>query len=347
MKNQITKWHNEVPNIKPYYAVKSLPLENIIKHLASSNVNFDCASSNEIASVLKFSNPQNIVFANPSKSLDDIKYANDRNVNVMVVDSIEEIIKMDSINPNLKKIIRIKSVENDSDIKFNSKFGATEDEVYALLDYIVNNKIKNYSDSFEGFSFHVGSKCKNEESYFLTIKNIFDNYFNYCIKKNLKIKIIDIGGGFTSYTNLTGLYKILDPFYEQLKEHNIKLIAEPGRYFAEPSIDLYCKVIAVKKRNNCYHITINDSVYSTFNGKLFDGQKYTPIPLWDSTDDEWVDCIIFGQTCDSIDVICQHIKLPLPKIGNVFKFQNIGAYSLAACYGKFNGFSEPKPIELE
>ena len=116
MKNQITKWHNEVPNIKPYYAVKSLPLENIIKHLASSTVNFDCASSSEIASVLKFSNPQNIVFANPSKSLDDIKYANDRNVNVMVVDSIEEIIKMDSVNPNLNKIIRIKSVEDDSDI---------------------------------------------------------------------------------------------------------------------------------------------------------------------------------------------------------------------------------------
>ena len=97
MKNQITKWHNEVPNIKPYYAVKSLPLENIIKHLASSTVNFDCASSSEIASVLKFSNPQNIVFANPSKSLDDIKYANDRNVNVMVVSNCKLLKKRELV----------------------------------------------------------------------------------------------------------------------------------------------------------------------------------------------------------------------------------------------------------
>jgi ornithine decarboxylase len=337
----VTKWHNELPNIKPYYAVKSLPLENILKHLSSSNVNFDCASRGEIESVLKFSNPQNIVYANPSKSIEDITYANSKKIDWMVVDSMEEIDKMNFINPNIKKIIRIKSVESDSDIKFNSKFGASEEEVYKMLDEISENK------SFEGFSFHVGSKCKNEESYYLTIKNIMDNYYNYCDKLKIPIKLIDIGGGFSSHTNLTSLYKILDPFYDTFKNNNIKLIAEPGRYFAEPAVDLYCKVIAVKKRGNIYHITVNDSVYSAFNGKLFDGQKFTPIPLWDSTNDEWVDCKIFGQTCDSLDVICNHVRLPLPKVDNVFKFQNMGAYSLAACYGKFNGFQEPKEIEME
>ena len=342
IKNQVTTWHNFLPNIKPYYAVKSLPLENILKHLASSNVNFDCASRGEIESVLKFSSPQNIIYANPSKSNDDIIYANKNKVNWMVVDSIEEIKKMDYIDPNIKKIIRVKAVENDSDIKFNSKFGASEEEVYKMLDILSDNK-----ETFEGFSFHVGSKCKNEESYYLTIKNIMDKYFNHCNKNNMPIKLIDIGGGFSSHNNLNLLHNILEPFYETFKTNNINLIAEPGRFFSEPSIDLYCKVIAVKKRDNCYHITVNDSVYSTFNGKLFDGQKYTPIPLWDSSGDEWVDCVIFGQTCDSLDVICPQIKLPLPKLNNVFKFQNMGAYSLAACYGKFNGFEEPREIELE
>jgi len=341
LKNQVTKWHNELPNIKPYYAVKSLPLENIIKHLASSNVNFDCASRGEIESVLKFSPPQNIIYANPSKSIDDIKYANNEKVNWMVVDSVEEIEKMNYINPNLKKVIRIKSVESDSDIKFNSKFGASQEEVIKMLDLLNHNK------TFAGFSFHVGSKCHNEESYYLTIKNIMDNYYNYCNKLKIPIKMIDIGGGFSSHTNLSSLNKILSPFYENFKQDNIKLISEPGRYFSEPSVDLYCKVIAVKKRDNIYHITVNDSVYSTFNGKLYDGQKFTPIPLWDSTNAEWVDCIIFGQTCDSLDVICNHVKLPLPKIDNVFKFQNMGSYSLAACYGKFNGFLEPKEIDID
>ena len=91
-----------------------------------SNVNFDCASRGEIESVLKYTNPQNIIYANPSKSDVDIMYANDKNVNWLVVDSVEEIQKMNFINPNLKKIIRVKAVENDSDIKFNSKFGASD-----------------------------------------------------------------------------------------------------------------------------------------------------------------------------------------------------------------------------
>lgn len=338
LKNQITKWHNEVPRIKPYYAVKSLPHENIIEHLAKENINFDCASKGEINSVLKYTQPKNIIYANPSKSVDDIKSANSNNIDLMVVDSIEEIEKMDSVNPNIKKIIRVQSVELNSDIKFNSKFGATPDEVITMLQLLSKNK------TFEGFSFHVGSKCKSEEAYYLTIKNIMDNYNHICMKNNMPIKLIDIGGGFSSYTNLSILNKILSPFYE-----NFKLIAEPGRYFAEPLIDLYAKVTCVKKRfiNNkpIYHITINDSVYSTFNGKLYDGQQYTPIPLYESN--EWVDCVIFGQTCDSLDVICEHIKLPLPKVDSVFKFQNMGAYSLAACYGKFNGFNPPKKIELE
>ena len=298
----------------------------------------------EIESVLKYSTPQNIVYANPSKSKDDISYANKHKVENMVVDSIEEIKKMDYINPNLKKIIRIQSVESNSDIKFNSKFGANEYEVFQIIDYLKSTN----STTFEGFSFHVGSKCKNEESYFLTIKNIMDNYYNYCIKKNMPIKLIDIGGGFSSHTNLTILSKILEPFYKKFKNEDIKMIAEPGRYFSQPAIDLYCKVISVKKRqNSIYHITVNDSVYSTFNGKLFDGQEYTPIPLWDSTDTQWVDCVIFGQTCDSLDVLCHNIKLPLPKLDDVFKFKNMGAYSLAACYGRFNGFNEPKELELE
>jgi ornithine decarboxylase len=267
-------------------------------------------------------------------------YANDKNVNWLVVDSVEEIQKMNFINPNLKKIIRVKAVENDSDIKFNSKFGASDGEVYKMLDLISN-------DTFEGFSFHVGSKCKNMESYYLTIKNIMDNYFNYCIKHQMPIKLIDIGGGFSYDSNLKTLNTALEPFYNTFEENKIKLISEPGRYFSANSIDLYCKVIAVKRKENCYHITINDSVYSTFNGKLFDGQQYMPIPLWESNESEWVDCVIFGQSCDSLDVICPKIKLPLPKVNHVFKFQNMGAYTLAACYGRFNGFEEPKEINLE
>jgi ornithine decarboxylase len=161
---------------------------------------------------------------------------------------------------------------------------------------------------------------------------------------NIPIKLIDIGGGFSSNTNLKLLNKVLEEFYDTFKKNDIKIISEPGRFFSASAIDLYCKVIAVKKRENCYHITINDSVYSTFNGKLFDDQKYIPIPLYQNN--EMVDCVIFGQSCDSIDKINDSIKLPLPKLNDILMFQNMGAYSIAAAEGKFNGFCPPSELNL-
>ena len=98
LKNQVTKWHNELPNIKPYYAVKSLPLENILKHLALSNVNFDCASYGEIKQILDLGiSSDRIIYANPYKSSTDIKYALDNKVPITVVDSVEELQKIKSI----------------------------------------------------------------------------------------------------------------------------------------------------------------------------------------------------------------------------------------------------------
>ena len=335
LKNQVTKWHNELPNIKPYYAVKSLPLENILKHLASSNVNFDCASRGEIQSVLKFSNPQNIIYANPSKSLYDITYSNNNNVNLMVVDSEEEIKKMDSIDPKIKKVIRIKAVELNSDIKFNSKFGATDEEVFKMLSLLKKN------NTFEGFSFHVGSKCKNEESYYLTIKNILDNYQNYCIKNNVPIKMIDIGGGFSSHTNLTILDKILTPFYKNFKDNNIKLIAEPGRYFAEKTHILVLNIIGkkiIKNEDNEKIIIyyLNDGIYGSFNCIYFDHSKPTISPFNERDGVQYKSCL-FGPTCDSIDLIADNIMLPELAIGEWVYVENFGAYTIAAS-SNFNGF---------
>ncbi len=85
-------------------------------------------------------------------------------------------------------------------------------------------------------------------------------------------------------------------------------------------------------------ITINDSVYHSFQGKIFDHQVFEPKALYSSDSDELVRCVIFGQTCDSIDIIVEDIMLPYPKLNDILLFQHMGAYSLASAEGRFNGF---------
>ena len=121
-----------------------------------------------------------------------------------------------------------------------------------------------------------------------------------------------------------------------MEKNEIRLIAEPGRLISAPSLDVIVKVIAVNKKNDMYNITINDSIYHSFQGKMYDFQKFTPMPLYKGIN---VVCNIFGQTCESLDIICKNVNMPIPKIGDYILFTNMGAYSLASSNGKFTGFN--------
>lgn len=77
VQNKILNWTQKLPWIQPHYAVKSNPIQQLIKDVHSSKVfryytfqvcGFDCASKNEIKSVLKLGcNPADVIFSNSIK----------------------------------------------------------------------------------------------------------------------------------------------------------------------------------------------------------------------------------------------------------------------------------------
>ena len=52
VEEQFNKWVEYLPNVKPYFAVKSNPDDKIIGLLAKLGCGFDCASKNELKNVL-------------------------------------------------------------------------------------------------------------------------------------------------------------------------------------------------------------------------------------------------------------------------------------------------------
>jgi ornithine decarboxylase len=293
--------------------------------LSNYDVGYDVASRDEISMVKKFNKP--IIYANPVKSIDDIKYAKKNKVNNLVVDSVEECEKIKQIYPKSNIVIRVISDELFSQIKFNKKFGANSNDIISIIEYLKYNDM-----NFMGYSFHVGSKCSNNIAYHNTITDILNLHYSLY---NNPPKIIDIGGGFENMEQIIELSEYLHPI-----DKRIKLIAEPGRLFSHSILELYTKVIGVRKRVidniDTNYVSINDSIYHTLNGKIFDGQHFEPIPLYENDIRER--CIIFGNTCDSLDMIVDNI-LPVPKLNDIIMFKNVGAYSLASANGKFNGFS--------
>lgn len=336
-KQVLTLWKTTIPYIKPFYAIKSCPDKELLNFCNNENIGFDYASKKELELVKDYENVETI-FANPTKSIEDIKYSKELGHNVYVIDSIEELIKIQKIDENAEYVIRILSNELFSSIKFNSKFGISIIEFKQILEYLYTHNL-----SLKGISYHVGSKCTNMKAHSNTINDIINNYLPLCMEYNLMPKLIDIGGGFENTLQLLQLNEELNPLLKTLENNNIELIAEPGRLFSSGIYDVYVKIIALREKvindMNILFITVNDSVYHTFQGKIYDGQTYEPVPLYNNINNENIRCVILGQTCDSLDVICDNIMMPYPELDDMLLFKNMGAYSLASSNGEFNGFS--------
>ena len=118
------KWTTCFPNIKPYYAVKCNPNPVLLTVLNCLGTYFDCASENEIKSILELTNdPNKIIFANPCKMSSQIKYARANEVDLMTFDCEDELYKIKLYHPYAKLILRLAVDDSKSVCKFNCKFG--------------------------------------------------------------------------------------------------------------------------------------------------------------------------------------------------------------------------------
>lgn len=344
---QYNKWEELLPRIKPYYAIKCNPSPIIIELLNKLGCNFDTASRNEILKVINLGvDPKNIIFANPCKPVDFIKFSRSNDIDLLVVDSEYELHKIKLYHPEAKILIRIKTDDSKSKCKFNIKFGLELEQVKPLL--ILSNIL---AINIVGVSFHVGSGCQDANVYNKALSDTKE-VFKIAEDLNIKMDIIDIGGGFpgTNDNNITFedivsvINKSIDElFYDKLDQ--IKFIAEPGRYFVASSHTLVCSIINKKEYiendEKKYIYYISDGLYGTFSGLMFDYAKVELLPFNERNEKRY-SSIVFGPTCDSLDIVSKDCQLPSLAIGESIIIKNIGAYSIASGT-EFNGF--PKPDE--
>jgi len=332
-------WVANFPNIKPYYAVKCNPDFKIIKLLATLGCNFDCASKKEIKEILEITkDPTRIIYANPCKQSSYIKYASYYNVKLMTFDSIEELYKISLHCKDAKLILRIAVNDSNSLCKFNSKFGCKiNDNIFPIFDYIKNNNL-----NLHGISFHVGSGCKDANSFYTALKDsryVYDIGLEY----GYRMKIIDIGGGFAyNEDNVSFFYDIATHVNKGVEEFfndtpDIEFIAEPGRFFTETSHTLVVNVTSKKKEDSVIKYYLNDGIYGSFNCIYYDHQK--PVfKLLNSSNRDIRNSTLFGPTCDSMDVIYKDIMMQEMEIGDWLYVENFGSYTKSPC-GSFNGFT--------
>ena len=342
VKEQYDKWLKYLPDIQPYFAVKSNPDNIIINLLAKLGCNFDCASKSELDNALSIvNNPDRIIFANPCKISSHLIFARENQIGKMTFDSIEELEKIYKIYPGAQIILRICVDDTNSKCKFNSKFGCLLCNIPKIFE-----KIKSLQMNLVGFSFHVGSGCSDPVSYYNAIKDCKESY-KLSQDYGFNISIIDIGGGFPGVDKNIKFADIceninraiVDFFSYETNNNIIKFIAEPGRYFTEATHTLVLNVIAKKTEENVIKYYLSDGIYGSFNCINYDHQTPELIPLISQeNDDIKYNTTFFGPTCDSLDCIYKDIQYQELNVGDWLYIINYGSYTIAPS-SSFNGFS--------
>lgn len=310
---------------------------------------FDCASAREMFIVKntlvkeKMYNNEKILFANPCKTPNDIFAGDFLKVPTVTADSCEEIDKMEAVDYKPNVLLRIAIDDPSATSPFSMKFGLETGQVEDVV-CLANKKGINIT----GLSFHVGSGSKNPEIYKLAVKkslNIWEMLRNKGLVSNMQT--LDLGGGWSSkpYNFLSSATKAFEGLYGSNKIGNI--IAEPGRFFAEPTHSLYVRVVGKKPMVDGlgWRYTIDESIYGQFSCIPFD--HYTPLIARVKMDDGYrrkTKALFFGRTCDSLDIIGKSVEVEELEVGDWLYIPNMGAYTTATST-EFNGF--PKPCLFE
>jgi ornithine decarboxylase len=354
VQNRWNLWTRELAGVRPYYAVKCNPDRDLLRVLAKHGAGFDCASEreiNEVASVLgqtksltKLSD--HVIYANPCKSLRDVNAAHNFGSPNTVVDSFEEIEKLAQIGWKGGALVRLLVDDGGSAMPFSSKFGINQKSGDAMARYA---KVRGIP--LKGVSFHVGSGCKDPSQYKRAVKS------SLSVLKDLKANgheadILDIGGGFMPNTNEfeRSALEIRSALGPVLCDKSLKVIAEPGRYFATDAFDLFVQVIgkkpALSGKTDEWRYTIDESLYGQFSCIPFDQQK----PIWIRVPKEFsevdkkprrrVKGTLFGRTCDSLDMIAKSGNMEDLEVGDWLWFPHMGAYTSVTA-SEFNGFPKP------
>ena len=341
-----------LPEVQVYYAVKANPDPEIVKTLFRMGCSFDVASMPEFMIVygiirdMPEKERQNwiwdkIIYANTIKPTETLE-ALDHYKPLVTFDNAEELKKIRDHAPHAGLVLRLRVPNTGSMVELSSKFGANPGEAVDLIATAFAAGLE-----VEGLSFHVGSQCTNFENYIQALSLAANIIKETETRTGRKIRILDIGGGFPvkyhpGIHSLRTLARKLNAEIKRLFPPDMQILAEPGRFLVANACTIVAKVIGKAYRDGkpCYYI--NDGVYHTYSGQVFDHVNY---PVLAFKEGETQISAVFGPTCDAFDTITLSADLPEIEIGDLVYSENIGAYSHASSTC-FNGFPPAKVVHI-
>jgi ornithine decarboxylase len=352
LRRNYREFKRHLPRVQAYFAVKANPLPEIVRTFYREGASFDVASMPEFNIVYDNIKGmpakqrqdwiwENIIYANPNKPVETLEELNQYKP-LVTFDNAEELHKIREHAPQAGVALRIKVANTGAMVELSSKFGASPGEAVDLI--LLADKL---GLTCEGLSFHVGSQTTNFENYVQALALCSGIYSEARERGYAKMNLIDIGGGFPArYDDTVKPFKelaaVINHELARLFPKNIQILAEPGRFLVANAAYTVSKVIGKAVREGKPSYYINDGVYHSYSGVIFDHCKY---PVRAFKRGQTRISAVYGPTCDALDVVSMAENLPELNRDDLVYSENIGAYSHASST-YFNGFPPASVVHV-
>lgn len=345
--NRIKEAFNELDPLI-CFSMKSNSNLTLCRALVSSGAGLDIVSGGELYKALKVGCPSDrIVYASVGKTEPEIRQAVKEEILLFNVESIPELILIDSVAKRMKRKVNV-AMRVNPDVRPDThdyittgskekKFGVD----FRSVEEVFDNSNKYSHVSLKGLHVHIGSQIIDPAPFAMALGKIME----FIDKSGIELEWMNIGGGFgIDYGPEKAVQadRIAAEIIPVLRGRKFKVILEPGRFIMGNSGILVTKVIYVKtgatgKKFAIVDAGMNDllrpSLYKAYH-------EIVPIVRRDSVKTVYD---IVGPICESGDYLGLDREMQELIPGEFVAVMGAGAYGFTM---SSNYNSRPRPAEL-
>src|SRR6266566_98959 len=331
------------------YAVKANSNRSILKLLADTGAGFDIVSGGELFRMLAAGgDPAKCTFAGVGKSPEEIEYALELGVYSFNVESESELEHIDRIagaknlrapialranpdvNPHTHEYISTGSREN--------KFGIALGQLPAAYERAA--EMRNID--IVGVQMHIGSQITEAALFTSAIKKLTPIVRE--LKSKYPIKFFSIGGGMGiiywralesgsgkwwhdhgGETSAFSIRDYADAIVPPLRELNLRILVEPGRFLVGNAGVLLTRVSYIKESGGKKFAIVDAGMNDLIRPALYHSyHEIVPVKETRSERESKID--IVGPVCESGDFFALDREMPELHEGDLLAIMSAGAY---------------------
>jgi diaminopimelate decarboxylase len=332
------------------FASKAAPISAIYRLCREEGLSVDVASGGELHTALSAGfEPERIYLHGNNKSRDELRFAIEREIGWIVVDSLDEIALLDGIldrsqdvlirlTPGIKPSTHSYVQTGQLDSKFG--FGISDGQAERAVEAVGRARHLRLA----GFHAHIGSQIFELEPYVKAIEALAD----FC--RHLQPEVLNVGGGLgIAYghedhpppideyvgVKVAGIQRLFDPMP--------RILIEPGRSLVgNAGITVYTVGTVKEVPGVRTYVAVDGGMSDNLRPMLY-GSRYEAVIADRPGAAPDHRATIAGKHCESGDVLIADADLASPGPGDVLVTPATGAYGYAMA-NNYNGIPRPPVV---